>query len=59
MTDPLSIPNITVLKNLPYLSAFNKKGLRLHGAVPSLLERIVPSPPPKRSAPSSPPGLAS
>ncbi|KZP27234.1 hypothetical protein FIBSPDRAFT_854083 [Athelia psychrophila] len=74
MTDPLLIPHITVLQNLPYLNAFIIEGLRLHGVVPSLLERVVPSPTSKtvspaspstqwamhsRPAPSSPPGLAS
>ncbi|KZP15737.1 hypothetical protein FIBSPDRAFT_866931 [Athelia psychrophila] len=74
MPDPLSIPNITVLQNLPYLSAFIIEGFRLHGVVRSLLERVVPSPTSKtvspaspsttwamhsRPAPSSPPGLAS
>ncbi|KZP11342.1 hypothetical protein FIBSPDRAFT_187482 [Athelia psychrophila] len=74
MPDPLSIPHITVLQNLPYLNTFIIEGLRLHGVVPSLLERVVPSPTSKtvspaspstqwamhsRPAPSSPPGLAS
>ncbi|KZP05488.1 hypothetical protein FIBSPDRAFT_877502 [Athelia psychrophila] len=54
MPDPLSIPNITVLQNLPYLNAFNEEGLRLHGAVPSLLERVVPSPTSKTVSPASP-----
>ncbi|KIM73902.1 hypothetical protein PILCRDRAFT_717573 [Piloderma croceum F 1598] len=37
------IPDNSVLQNLPYLNAFITEGLRVHGATPSLLERVVPS----------------
>ncbi|KDR84434.1 hypothetical protein GALMADRAFT_713040 [Galerina marginata CBS 339.88] len=37
------LPDITVLQELPYLTAFMKEGLRLYTAVPSLLERVVPT----------------
>ncbi|KAG6915908.1 hypothetical protein DXG01_009278 [Tephrocybe rancida] len=43
MPDPTGIPDISVLQELPYLSAFIKEGLRLYGAAPSTLERVVPS----------------
>ncbi|KAG8865168.1 hypothetical protein FRB96_000057 [Tulasnella sp. 330] len=36
------IPDILVLNNLPYLNAFYKESMRLYGAVPSMLERVVP-----------------
>ncbi|KAF8165928.1 cytochrome P450 [Crassisporium funariophilum] len=41
--DSKVLPNINVLQELPYLSAFLKEGLRLYTAVPSLLERVVPA----------------
>lgn len=69
MPDPRSIPDIAVLRELPYLNAFIKEGmcspcppsppraklttrtgLRVHGAVPSLLERVVPASPSKNGA---------
>ncbi|PPQ92769.1 hypothetical protein CVT25_003878 [Psilocybe cyanescens] len=37
------LPDMAVLQDLPYLNAFMKEGLRMYTAVPSLLERIVPS----------------
>ncbi|KAG8860571.1 hypothetical protein FRB96_003825 [Tulasnella sp. 330] len=37
------VPDISVLNKLPYLTAFVKESLRVHGSAPSLLERIVPS----------------
>ncbi|KAI0307004.1 cytochrome P450 [Multifurca ochricompacta] len=40
--DCKTFPDISVLQDLPYLTAFIKEGLRLYGAVPSLLERVVP-----------------
>ncbi|KAK6977233.1 cytochrome P450 [Favolaschia claudopus] len=40
--DPHNIPDMAVLRTLPYLNAFIQEGLRLHGAVPPLLERVVP-----------------
>ncbi|KAF8801579.1 cytochrome P450 [Phlegmacium glaucopus] len=43
MTDPKVLPDISVLQELPYLSAFMKEGLRMYTAVPSLLERVVPT----------------
>ncbi|KAG2073384.1 cytochrome P450 [Suillus decipiens] len=43
MPDPHTIPDITLLQKLPYLNAFVKEGLRLYSAVPSPLERVVPS----------------
>ncbi|KAL1729417.1 cytochrome P450, partial [Schizophyllum commune] len=43
MPDSMSIPDISVLQSLPYLNAFIKEGLRIYGAAPSLLERVVPS----------------
>ncbi|KAI0782532.1 cytochrome P450 [Abortiporus biennis] len=43
MPDRRVIPDISVLSRLPYLNAFIKEGLRLYGAAPSLLERVVPS----------------
>ncbi|TCD70297.1 hypothetical protein EIP91_003926 [Steccherinum ochraceum] len=42
MPDRRVIPDISVLSSLPYLNAFIKEGLRLYGAAPSLLERVVP-----------------
>ncbi|KAL0950331.1 hypothetical protein HGRIS_010302 [Hohenbuehelia grisea] len=42
MPDRRSIPDISTLQRLPYLNAFIKEGLRLYGAAPSLLERVVP-----------------
>ncbi|EGO02344.1 hypothetical protein SERLA73DRAFT_178240 [Serpula lacrymans var. lacrymans S7.3] len=40
--DSHAIPDISVLQRLPYLNAFVKEGLRLYGAAPSALERVVP-----------------
>ncbi|KAJ7859097.1 cytochrome P450 [Mycena leptocephala] len=42
MPDPNAIPDIKILNGLEYLNAFIKEGLRLYGAAPSLLERVVP-----------------
>ncbi|KAG8958033.1 hypothetical protein FRC03_009533 [Tulasnella sp. 419] len=36
------LPDISVLNKLPYLNAFVKELLRIYGAGPSLLERVVP-----------------
>ncbi|KAG8991736.1 hypothetical protein FRB94_003587 [Tulasnella sp. JGI-2019a] len=36
------IPSIVTLENLPYLKAFFMESMRLYGAVPSMLERVVP-----------------
>ncbi|KAF5358595.1 hypothetical protein D9758_007733 [Tetrapyrgos nigripes] len=47
MHDSKSIPDISVLQDLPYLTAFIKEGLRVYSAVPSPLERVVPSSPSK------------
>jgi len=60
MPDTKTLPDITTLQDLPYLSAFIKEGertaaisilqplhlsgLRMYTAAPSLLERVVPSP---------------
>ncbi|KAH9482159.1 Cytochrome P450 monooxygenase cypX [Psilocybe cubensis] len=41
--DSKVLPEMAVLQDLPYLSAFMKEGLRVYTAVPSLLERVVPS----------------
>ncbi|KAJ6625221.1 cytochrome P450 [Mycena sp. CBHHK59/15] len=43
MPDPSAIPDIKVLNGMEYLNAFIKEGLRLYGAAPSLLERVVPA----------------
>ncbi|TFK33197.1 cytochrome P450 11B1 [Crucibulum laeve] len=43
MPDAKTLPDIAELQSLPYLNAFIKEGLRLYGAAPSLLERVVPS----------------
>ncbi|KAI0303911.1 cytochrome P450 [Russula brevipes] len=43
MLDCKTLPDISILQELPYLSAFVKEGLRLYGAAPSLLERVVPN----------------
>ncbi|KAG6868113.1 hypothetical protein C0993_007491 [Termitomyces sp. T159_Od127] len=43
MPDAAVIPDISVLQELPYLSAFIKEGLRVYSAVPSILERVVPA----------------
>ncbi|KAF9528062.1 cytochrome P450 [Crepidotus variabilis] len=43
MPDSKVLPDITSLNELPYLNAFVKEGLRVYTAVPSLLERVVPS----------------
>ncbi|GJE87236.1 cytochrome P450 [Phanerochaete sordida] len=50
MPDARVIPDATVLNKSEYLNAFVKESLRIYGAVPSLLERVVPSP----SSPSRP-----
>ncbi|KAF8646155.1 hypothetical protein AX16_007380 [Volvariella volvacea WC 439] len=42
MPNPKAIPDFSVLQSLPYLNAFIKEGLRIYGAAPSLLERVVP-----------------
>ncbi|KAJ7654121.1 cytochrome P450 [Mycena polygramma] len=42
MPDPNAIPDIKVLNSMDYLNAFIKEGLRVYGAAPSLLERVVP-----------------
>ncbi|KAJ7209254.1 cytochrome P450 [Mycena pura] len=42
MPDPSVIPDIKVLNSMEYLNAFIKEGLRVYGAAPSLLERVVP-----------------
>ncbi|KAJ7915903.1 cytochrome P450 [Mycena leptocephala] len=42
MPDPNAVPDIKILNGLEYLNAFIKEGLRLYGAAPSLLERVVP-----------------
>ncbi|KAK7064986.1 cytochrome P450 [Favolaschia claudopus] len=42
MPDPHVIPDIGVLQELPYLDACIQEGLRVHGAVTPLLERVVP-----------------
>ncbi|KZV62245.1 cytochrome P450 [Peniophora sp. CONT] len=42
MPDRKTIPDITVLEKLPYLSAVLKETLRVYGPGPSLLERVVP-----------------
>ncbi|KZP03015.1 hypothetical protein FIBSPDRAFT_969386 [Athelia psychrophila] len=43
MPEPLAIPFIRALQNLLHLSPFITDGLRVHGAVPSLPERVLPS----------------
>ncbi|EKM79809.1 hypothetical protein AGABI1DRAFT_72452 [Agaricus bisporus var. burnettii JB137-S8] len=43
MPDSRAIPDICILQELPYLSAFIKEGLRVYTAAPSLLERVVPN----------------
>ncbi|KAI0311778.1 cytochrome P450 [Amylostereum chailletii] len=43
MPNSKTIPDISVLQELPYLTAFIKEGLRVYSAVPSLLERVVPA----------------
>ncbi|KAF7295969.1 hypothetical protein MKEN_01411500 [Mycena kentingensis (nom. inval.)] len=44
MPDARVIPDIKVLNELEYLNAFIEEGLRIYGAAPSLLERVVPGP---------------
>ncbi|KAI0832845.1 cytochrome P450 [Trametes gibbosa] len=41
--DRKAIPDFATLCKMPYLNAFIKEGLRIYGAAPSLLERVVPS----------------
>ncbi|KAI0690262.1 cytochrome P450 [Cytidiella melzeri] len=43
MSDRKVVPDINTLMHLPYLNAFIKEALRIYGAAPSLLERVVPS----------------
>ncbi|KAI0036316.1 cytochrome P450 [Vararia minispora EC-137] len=43
MHDPKTIPDISVLNSLSYLTAVIKETLRVYGSAPSLLERVVPS----------------
>ncbi|OCH89992.1 cytochrome P450 [Obba rivulosa] len=43
MPDRRVLPDTYILSTLQYLNAFIKEGLRLYGAAPSLLERVVPS----------------
>jgi len=43
MPDRRVIPDMAVLNRLPFFNAFIKEGLRLYGAAPSLLERVVTS----------------
>ncbi|KJA17738.1 hypothetical protein HYPSUDRAFT_57557 [Hypholoma sublateritium FD-334 SS-4] len=43
ISDSKVLPDINVLQQLPYLGAFLKEGLRVYGAAPSLLERVVPA----------------
>ncbi|KAF7303415.1 hypothetical protein MIND_00570000 [Mycena indigotica] len=42
MPDSKTIPDIKTLNGMEYLNAFIKEGLRIYGAVPSLLERVIP-----------------
>ncbi|KAF5321063.1 hypothetical protein D9619_000139 [Psilocybe cf. subviscida] len=43
MPDCKALPDINIIQELPYLSAFIKEGLRVYSAAPSLLERVVPA----------------
>ncbi|KAF7314170.1 hypothetical protein MKEN_00889200 [Mycena kentingensis (nom. inval.)] len=43
MPDASVVPDIKVLNKMEYLNAFIEEGLRIYGAAPSLLERVVPS----------------
>ncbi|KAI0658588.1 cytochrome P450 [Cubamyces menziesii] len=43
MPDRKAIPDFSTLCQMPYLNAFVKEGLRVYGAAPSVLERVVPS----------------
>ncbi|KAJ7264599.1 cytochrome P450 [Mycena rebaudengoi] len=43
MPDPVVIPDLTVLQELPYLTAFIQEGLRVYTVIPSLQERVVPA----------------
>lgn len=51
--DCKTFPDISILQDLPYLSAFVKEGLRLYGAAPSLLERVVPDSSAKTAVPEA------
>ncbi|KAJ7450853.1 cytochrome P450 [Mycena latifolia] len=52
MPDPSAIPDIKILNGMEYLNAFIKEGLRLYGAAPSLLERVIPATISKNGAPA-------
>ncbi|KAH9933612.1 cytochrome P450 [Epithele typhae] len=41
--DRHTLPDYAVLQKQPYLSAFLNEGLRMYGAVSSMLERVVPA----------------
>ncbi|KZV73892.1 cytochrome P450 [Peniophora sp. CONT] len=43
MHDSKTIPDITILENLPYLSAVIKESLRIYCPAPSMLDRVVPA----------------
>ncbi|KAI9513228.1 cytochrome P450 [Russula earlei] len=53
MPDCQTLPEISILQDLPYLSAFIKEGLRLYSAAPSLLERVVPDSSTKTAIPEA------
>ncbi|KIK56498.1 hypothetical protein GYMLUDRAFT_230137 [Collybiopsis luxurians FD-317 M1] len=42
MPDPMIIPDLKILQALPCLDALFKEGLRLHGPIPTFLERLSP-----------------